>query len=72
MRFLDFIHQQGYRRYNGAVDASVYAYFRCEDPSRAQWYFKPGSFQCVGCKAQCETDSPEGFQSFLLMEVRHA
>jgi len=71
MRFLDYIHQQGYLRYHGTVAASVYAYFRCADPARSQWYFKPGSYQCAGCKAQCETDSPEGFQTFLTMDQRN-
>jgi len=68
MRFLTFVQQQGYRRYTGTVAASVYDYFRCANPGRAQWFFKPGSYQCAGCKAQCETDSPEGFQTFLTPE----
>ena len=72
MRFLEFVRQQGYHRHTGTESASVYAYFRCENPARAQWYFKPGSFQCAGCKAQCETDSPEGFQTFLTPEKRNA
>lgn len=72
MRFLDYVRQQGYRRYTGTVSAEVYAYFRCENPGRAQWWFKPGSFQCAGCKAQCETDSPDGFQTFLTMDTRDA
>ncbi len=72
MRFLDYVRQQGYRRYTGTVSAAVYVYFRCENPGRAQWYFKPGSFQCAGCKAQCETDSPDGFQTFLTMDNRDA
>lgn len=65
MRFIDFVRQQGYRRYTGTVSAAVYAYFRCPCPERAAWFHKPGSYQCAGCKAQCETDSPEGFQTFL-------
>lgn len=70
MRFLDFIRQQGYRRYTGSVSASVYDYFRCATPGRAKWFFKPGSYQCAGCKAQCETDSAEGFQTFISLERR--
>lgn len=72
MRFLDFIRQQGYRPYKGAVSASVYSYFQCPCPGKAQWHFKPGSYQCAGCSMQCETDSPDGFQTFLTVEHRHA
>ena len=72
MRFLDFVRQQGYRPYTGAVSASVYRYFRCANPARAQWFFKHGSFQCAGCKEQCETDSSDGFQIFLTVDQRHA
>jgi len=68
MRFRDYVLQQGYKRYTGTVSVAVYLYFRCENPGRAQWYFKPGSFQCAGCKAQCETDSPEGFQPFITLD----
>lgn len=68
MRFQDYVRQQGYKRYMGTVSAAVYAYLRCETPARAQWWFKPGSYQCSGCKAQCETDSPEGFQTFLTLD----
>lgn len=72
MRFLDFVRQQGYRQYHGTVSASVYAYFRCEHPAKARWYHRPGSFQCAGCAQQCETDSPDGFQIFLLVDQRNA
>lgn len=72
MRFLDFVRQQGYRPYHGTVSAAVYAYFRCANPGRAQWFHKPGSYQCAGCKEQCETDNPEGFQTFLLMDTSDA
>ncbi len=72
MRFLDFVRQQGYRPYHGAVSAAVYAYFRCEHPGRAQWFHKPGSYQCAGCRMQCETDSAEGFQILLMVDRTNA
>ena len=68
MRFLDFIKQQGYRPYHGSVDRSVYEYFQCESAHKARWFHKPGSYQCAGCAQQCETDSPEGFQTFLMVD----
>ncbi|HMM38226.1 MAG TPA: DNA-binding protein [Desulfovibrio sp.] len=68
MRFVEYIRDQGYRRFRGNVDQSVYLGFHCPDPARAVWYYKEGSYQCTGCREQCETDSPEGFQTFLLRE----
>ena len=68
MKFIEYIRQQGYRRYRGAVAVSVYDYFDCPHPGKAVWYHKPGSFQCTGCREQCETDSPEGFQT--MMELK--
>lgn len=65
MRFREYIKKEGYVRYRGAVSETVYQYFRCEDSSRAVWYHKEDSYQCVGCREQCETDSSEGFQLFL-------
>lgn len=65
MRFKDYLKQAGYRLFHGTVDASVYIFFACPNPRRAVWFHKPGSFQCAGCKNQCETDSPAGFQVFL-------
>lgn len=65
MNFLQYIKEQGYIRYKGAVSASVYEYFRCPDSNKALWYYRKGSYQCVGCKEQCETDSCSGFQMFL-------
>lgn len=67
MKFTEYLAREGYRPYEGAVDASVYAGFRCPNPDKAAWMYKPGSFQCAGCKEQCETDSPGGFQLFLGM-----
>lgn len=65
MRFVDYLHQEGYRLFTGTVDATVYREFECPRPKRAVWYYKEGSYQCAGCKNQCETDSPTGFQIFL-------
>ena len=65
MKFLEYLKREGYKPYGGAVDASVYAYLRCENPGQAVWHFKPGSWQCTGCREFCETDSDEGFQLFL-------
>jgi hypothetical protein len=66
MRFADYVRDQGYRRYRGAVDASVYRAFRCLNPDKAVWHVKDGSYQCTGCREQCETDNPAGFQATLL------
>lgn len=68
MKFTEYIIKEGYVRYRGAVDDSVYEYFQCETPDKAKWFFKEGSYQCAGCKEQCETDSSDGFQMFLLTE----
>ncbi len=68
MKFTEYVKKEGYTRYRGAVDKSVYEYFQCPNPEKAAWYFKKGSYQCIGCKEQCETDSSEGFQMFLFME----
>ena len=68
MRFLEFIRQQGYRPYHGTVTAAVYADLHCETPAKARWFHRPGSFQCAGCAQQCETDSSDGFQHFLLTD----
>ncbi|MBF0482919.1 MAG: DNA-binding protein [Desulfovibrionaceae bacterium] len=69
MRFVEYIRREGYQLFCGAVDAQVYSYFDCANPRKAIWYYKRGSYQCVGCREQCETDSPIGFQMFLdLME----
>ncbi len=65
MRFIEYLAREGYRPYEGAVDTSVYASFRCPHPHKASWLFRPGSYQCAGCKEQCETDNPGGFQLFL-------
>jgi hypothetical protein len=65
LRFVDYLKQTGYRLFNGTVDAEVYRFFTCRTPHKALWYHKNGSFQCAGCKQQCETDSPVGFQMFL-------
>lgn len=66
MRFTDYIKEQGYGRYRGSVSEKVYEYFGCPDSRKAKWYYKEGSYQCVGCREQCETDSQDGFQLFLL------
>lgn len=65
MHFTDYLRKTGYKPFHGAVDAAVYADFGCQTPYKAVWYHKRGSFQCAGCKQQCETDSPRGFQLFL-------
>lgn len=65
MKFREYVKQEGYVRYRGAVSEKIYEYFQCKDSSRAVWYHKKDSFQCVGCREQCETDSSEGFQLFL-------
>jgi hypothetical protein len=65
LRFKDFLKQEGYTLFRGTVDATVYEFFQCPTPRKAVWFHKPGSFQCAGCKNQCETDNPKGFQIFL-------
>lgn len=65
MKFVEYVKKEGYVRYHGAVAETVYEYFGCPDSEKAVWYFKEGSYQCCGCKEQCETDSSEGFQLFL-------
>lgn len=65
MRFLEYVKNEGYIPYSGAVDGKVYDFFNCPCPEKACWYYKDGSFQCVGCKEQCETDDGCGFQLFL-------
>ncbi|MFW5488659.1 MAG: DNA-binding protein [Desulfovibrio sp.] len=68
MRFVKYLRNSGYRLFRGTVDSSVYATFGCPSPRKAVWYFKEGSYQCAGCKRQCETDSPVGFQIFLYLK----
>lgn len=68
MRFVEYVRGQGYRRFYGSVDQSVYRAFGCAQPGKAVWHVKDGSFQCTGCREQCETDSPEGFQTSLFRE----
>lgn len=65
MKFVDKIKKEGYLRYRGAVDASVYEYFNCDCSWKAIWYLKDGHYQCCGCKEKCETSDPDGFQLFL-------
>lgn len=65
MKFVDSIKKEGYIRYRGAVDASVYEYFNCDCSWKAIWYLKDGHYQCCGCKEKCETHDPDGFQLFL-------
>ncbi|MBC15612.1 MAG: DNA-binding protein [Desulfovibrio sp.] len=65
MNFEKEIKEQGYRRYRGAVDRSVYEYFNCDWSWKAIWYLKKGHYQCCGCKEKCETSDPDGFQLFL-------
>jgi hypothetical protein len=65
MRFREQLRDAGYRLFLGTVDAAVYEDFHCKTPRKAVWLHKEGSFQCAGCKEQCETDSPKGFQIFL-------
>lgn len=67
MRFLDYLAAEGYRRFLGSVDERVYVYFECQHPKKARWYVREEgggrrSYQCAGCKLQCETDDPDGFQ----------
>jgi hypothetical protein len=64
-KFILYLRQSGYGLFRGTVDAHVYDFFGCKNPHKAIWYHKPGSFQCAGCRDQCETDSPVGFQLFL-------
>lgn len=59
------LKKDGYIRYRGAVDASVYEYFNCDWSWKARWYLKKGHYCCCGCKERCETRDPEGFQLFL-------
>ncbi|WP_147822117.1 DNA-binding protein [Salidesulfovibrio onnuriiensis] len=68
MKFTEYLKKEGYVRYRGTVDKSVYEYFGCKCAHRAVWYHKKDSYQCAGCKEQCETPGPEGFQPFLMME----
>lgn len=65
MRFTEYLKKNGYRLFTGTVDSYPYLTFECPQPRKAVWYHKPGSFQCAGCKRQCETDSARGFQAFL-------
>ena len=65
MRFVEYLKTSGYRLFRGTVDASVYTTFDCPWPRKAVWFFRDGSYQCAGCRRQCETDSPVGFQIFL-------
>ena len=64
MPFLEYLEKEGYTRFTGAVDESVYVFFDCPNPHKAVWYHHPGysSYQCAGCREQCETDDPKGFQ----------
>lgn len=66
--FAEYLKQAGYVRFRGAVDARVYAFFACPHAHKARWYVHKGlhSFQCAGCKEQCETDDSQGFQLSLL------
>lgn len=68
MKFTDYLAREGYRPFHGAVATSVYESFHCPHPDKGRWLFRPGSFQCAGCREQCETDSPSGFQLFLGLE----
>ena len=61
----DQFKNEGYARYRGAVDASVYEYFNCDRSWKAEWYVLEGHFRCSGCKEKCETSDPDGFQLFL-------
>lgn len=63
--FVRYLKDHGYQLFRGTVDASVYTFFACRQPRKAIWYHKVGSFQCAGCREQCETDSAAGFQLFL-------
>lgn len=65
MKLKDKLIEEGYTRYRGAVDASVYEYFNCDCSWKAQWYLKEGHYHCCGCKEKCETSDPDGFQLFL-------
>jgi len=65
MRFTEYLKNTGYVLFLGTVDATVYEFFHCKTPRKAVWFHKEGSFQCAGCKEQCETDSSTGFQIFL-------
>lgn len=65
MKNEDTLKKQGYARYRGGVDASVYEYFNCDCSWKAVWYLKEGHYRCCGCKEKCETHDPEGFQLFL-------
>ena len=65
MKLKEELEKDGYTRYRGAVDASVYEYFNCDCSWKARWYLKKGHYQCCGCKEKCETSEPDGFQLFL-------
>lgn len=65
MTFKEKIKNEGYLRYRGAVDASVYEYFNCDCSWKAEWFLKHGHYQCCGCREKCETSDPDGFQLFL-------
>ena len=65
MKFREYLKNEGYRLFLGTVDAQVYDYFDCPRPKKAVWFHKEGSYQCAGCRQQCETDQPVGFQIFL-------
>ncbi|MCJ2165809.1 DNA-binding protein [Pseudodesulfovibrio sp. S3] len=65
MKLKEKLKEEGYSRFRGAVDASVYEYFNCDRSWKAEWYLKEDHFRCCGCKERCETSDPEGFQLFL-------
>lgn len=65
MKCKEKLKEEGYIRYRGAVDASVYEYFNCDCSWKAVWYLKDGRYRCCGCRERCETGEPDGFQLFL-------
>ena len=65
MKLKEMLKEEGYIRFRGAVDASVYEYFNCDWSWKAEWYLKEDHFRCCGCKERCETSDAEGFQLFL-------
>lgn len=67
---------EGYAKYTGEVDQSVYDELRCRKEKQARWFIrvmpKRRILYCVGCTKECILTNPPGFQAMIPIEAKYS
>lgn len=66
---------EGYAKYSGEVDQSVYDNLRCRKEKQARWFIRVTPrrriLYCVGCTKECILTNPTGFQAVIPIEAKY-